>query len=63
MLILSPFVNPAEMWLFRVECGGLGVGRGLRVDVEVLDDERTSTPAVVKDPGGVSSNLLLLRVA
>ena len=38
-------------WLFRVECGGAGVGRGLRVEVEVLDDERTSTPAVVKDLG------------
>ena len=29
----------------------MGVGRGLRVEVEVLDDERTSTPAVVKDLG------------
>ena len=29
----------------------MGVGRGLRVEVEVLDDERTSTPAVVKDIG------------
>ena len=27
----------------------MGVGRGLRVEVEVLNDERTSTPAVVKD--------------
>ena len=27
----------------------MGVGRGLRVGVEVLDDERSSTPAVVKD--------------
>ena len=26
-------------------------GWGLRVEVEVLDDERTSTPAVVKDLG------------
>ena len=51
ILILSPFVNPAETWLFRVECGCPGVGRGLRVEVEVLDDERTSTPAVVKDLG------------
>ena len=29
----------------------MGVERGLRVEVEVLDDERTSTPAVVKDLG------------
>ena len=29
----------------------MGVGRGLRVEVEVLDDERTSTPAVVKGLG------------
>lgn len=27
----------------------MGVGRGLQVEVEVLADERTSTPAVVKD--------------
>ena len=32
----------------------MGVGRGLRVEVEVLDDERTSTPAVVKGPRAVS---------
>jgi len=32
----------------------VGVGRGLRVEVEVLDDERTSTPAVVKGPRAVS---------
>ena len=36
---------------FSVECGWPGVGRGLRVEVEVLDDERTSTPAVFKDLG------------
>ena len=29
----------------------MGVGRGLRVGVEVLDDERTCTLAVVKDLG------------
>ena len=40
--------NALENGLFRVECGW-GVGRGLRVEVEVLDGERTSTPAVVKD--------------
>ena len=28
----------------------MGVGRGLRVEVEVLDDERTSTPAIFKGP-------------
>ena len=46
-------VSGATMFnrLFRVECGWPGVGRGLRVEVEVLDDERTSTPAVVKDLG------------
>ena len=27
------------------------LAEGLRVEVEVLDDERTSTPAVVKDLG------------
>jgi len=43
-----------------VECGWPGVGRGLRVEVEVLDDERTSTPAVVKDLDNVSPYLLLL---
>ena len=37
--------------------------QGLRVEVEVLDDERTSTPAVVKDLDNVSPYLLLLRVA
>ena len=44
-------------WLFRVECGGAGVGRGLRVEVEVLDDERTSTPAVFKDLDNVVARL------
>ena len=29
----------------------MGVERGLWVEVEVLDDERTSTPAVFKDLG------------
>lgn len=43
--------------------GGVGVGWGLRVEVEVLDDERTSTPAVVKDLDNVSPYLLLLGVA
>ena len=32
----------------------MGVGWGLRVGVEVLDDERTSTPAVFKGPRAVS---------
>ena len=32
----------------------MGVGRGLRVDVEVLDDERTSTPAIFTGPRAVS---------
>ena len=32
----------------------MGVGRGLRVEVEVLDDERTSTPAIFKGPRAVS---------
>ena len=32
---------------------------GLRVEVEVLDDERTSTPAIVKDLDNVSPYLLL----
>ena len=32
----------------------MGVGWGLRVEVEVLEDERTSTPAVVKGPRAVS---------
>jgi len=42
----------------------VGVGWGLRVEVEVLDDERTSTPAIFKGTsGGVSPYLLLLRVA
>ena len=43
--------NALENGLFRVECGWPGVGWGLRVEVEVLDDERTSTLAVVKDLG------------
>ena len=29
----------------------MGVGRGLRVEVEVLDDERSSISTVVKDLG------------
>ena len=33
------------------------------VEVEVLDDERTSTPAVFKDLDNVSPYLLLLCVA
>ena len=41
----------------------VGVGWGLRVEVEVLDDERTSTPAVVKDLDNVSPYLLLLCLA
>ena len=41
----------------------MGVERGLRVEVEVLDDERTSTPAVVKDLDNVSPYLLPLCVA
>ena len=32
----------------------MGVGRGLRVEVEVLDDERTSTPAIFTGPRAVS---------
>ena len=36
---------------------------GLRVEVEALDDERTSTPAASRTSGGVSPYLLLLRVA
>ncbi len=32
--------NALENGLFRVECGWPGVGWGLRVEVEVLDDER-----------------------
>ena len=41
----------------------MGVGRGLGVGVEVFDDERSSTPAVVKDLDNVSPYLLLLCVA
>ena len=51
------------MWLFRVECGRTGVGRGLRVEVEVPGDERTSTPAIFKDLDNVPPYLLLLCVA
>ena len=32
----------------------MGVGWGLRVEVEVLDDERTSTPTVLQGPRAVS---------
>ena len=32
----------------------MSVGRGLRVEVEVLDDERTSTPAAFTGPRAVS---------
>ena len=32
----------------------MGVGRGLRVEVEVPGDERASTPAVFKDLDNVS---------
>ena len=32
----------------------MGVGRGLRVEVEVPGDERTSTPAIFKGPRAVS---------
>ena len=42
------------MWHFRVECGRVGVERGLRVEVEVPGDERTSTPAIFKGPRAVS---------
>ena len=42
------------MGFSRVACGCVGVGWGLRVEVEVLDDERTCTSAVVKDFGGSS---------
>ena len=56
-----PFMR--VFWLFRVECGGAGVGRGLRVEVEVLDDERTSTLLYSKTSGGVWPYLLLLCVA
>ena len=47
----------------ELSVGDRGVGRGLRVEVEILDDERTSTPAVVKDLDNVSPYLLLLCVA
>ena len=40
--------------LFRVECGRPGGGRGLRVEVEVLDDERTSTSRCLQGPWAVS---------
>ena len=32
----------------------MGIGRGVGVGVEVLDDERTSTPAIFKGPRAVS---------
>ena len=32
----------------------MGDGRGLRVEVEVLDDERTSTPGCLQGPRAVS---------
>ena len=35
--------------LFRVECGHADGARVLGIDVEVPDDERTSTPAHLKD--------------
>ena len=41
----------------------MGVGRGLRVEVKSLDDERTSTPAIVKGPRAVSRHYLLLCFA
>ena len=46
--------NALENGLFRVECGWPGVERGLRVEVEVPGDERTSTPAIFKGPRAVS---------
>ena len=47
----------------ELSVGGVGVGWGLWVEVEVLVDERTSTSAVVKDLDNVSPYLLLLCVA
>ena len=41
----------------------MGVGRGLRAEVKVLDDERASTPAVVKDLDNASPYLMLGCVA
>ena len=38
----------------------MGAGRGLRVEVKSLDDERTSTPAIVKGSRAVSRHYLLL---
>ena len=37
----------------------MGTGRGLRVEVKNLDDEQTSTPAIVKGPRAVSHHYLL----
>ena len=40
----------------------MGVGRGLWVEVELLDDEWASTPAVVKDLGRCGLRLVLLTL-
>ena len=48
--MMSPRAYEGVWAHLRVECGGPGVEQGLRVEVEVLDDERTSTPAIFKGP-------------
>ena len=40
-----------------------GVGRGLQIEVEFLDDERASIPAFSKDPSGVLPCLMLFCFA
>lgn len=46
---------------FGVECGFPCVGRGVRVEVEALDNERIPTPSLLKDLGRcLTVNLLLL---
>ena len=57
------FVRVASSKDFGSSELSVGVGWGLRVEVEVLDDERTSTPAIFKDLDNVPPYLLLLCVA
>lgn len=40
-----------------------GVGRGLQIEVEFLDDERASIPTFSKDPSGVLPCLMLFCFA
>ena len=63
LFVSAPGVCSGETGSSELSVGEWVLVGGLRVGVEVLDDERTSTPAIFKDLDNVPPYLLLLCVA